>query len=70
MVICACLLVAGAVLSALFVDNNVLKETPGETARGGPECHTYCPVGAPPLEASQPAEPSQGPRTGQRPGAG
>jgi EmrB/QacA subfamily drug resistance transporter len=61
MVICACLLVAGAALSALYVDNNVLKETPGETARGGPECHTYCPVGAPPLEASQPADTSQGP---------
>jgi EmrB/QacA subfamily drug resistance transporter len=49
MVICACLLVGGSVLSGLFVDNDVLKPAQGEPARQ-PECLTNCPVGAPPLE--------------------
>jgi hypothetical protein len=49
MVICACLLVLGAALSGLFIDNNVLKQpTDGEVPR--PECRTNCPVGAPPFE--------------------
>jgi predicted MFS family arabinose efflux permease len=52
MVICACLLVAGAVLSALFVDNDVLKPTP-DHAVPQPECRTNCPVGGPPLEAGR-----------------
>jgi EmrB/QacA subfamily drug resistance transporter len=49
MVICACLLVAGSVLSAFFVDNNVLKPTQAEPTRQ-PESCINCPVGAPPLE--------------------
>ncbi len=49
MVICACLLVAASALSALFIDNGVLKPDTGEPAPQ-PECQTYCPVGAPPLE--------------------
>jgi EmrB/QacA subfamily drug resistance transporter len=49
MVICACLLVAGSLLSGLFVDNGVLRPAQGEPARQ-PECLTNCPVGAPPLE--------------------
>jgi EmrB/QacA subfamily drug resistance transporter len=53
MVICACLLVAGAALSALFIDNSVLKPTP-DGAVPRPECHTNCPVGAPPFESGQP----------------
>jgi EmrB/QacA subfamily drug resistance transporter len=64
MVICACLLVAGAVLSGLFVDNNVLSQPLGEDVRPGPACHTYCPLGAPPLETSQASG------TDQRPGPG
>jgi len=52
MVICACLLVAGAVLSWLFVDNGVLKPAPGRTVPQ-PECRTNCPVGAPPFETGR-----------------
>jgi EmrB/QacA subfamily drug resistance transporter len=52
MVICACLLVAGSVLSALLIDNNVLKSTPDhEVAK--PQRHTYCPLTGPPLEADR-----------------
>ena len=47
MLICAGLLAGGAVLSALFIDNNVLKPVPGRPA---PECRFNCPIGAPPLE--------------------
>ena len=49
MVICACLLVAGSVLSAFLVDNNVLKPAQDEPTRQ-PESCINCPVGAPPLE--------------------
>jgi EmrB/QacA subfamily drug resistance transporter len=49
MVICACLLVAGSVLSGLFIDNGVLRQTP-DRAVPRPECRTNCPVGAPPFE--------------------
>jgi EmrB/QacA subfamily drug resistance transporter len=49
MVICACLLVAGSVLSGLFVDNDVLKPSQDEPTRQ-PESCINCPVGAPPLE--------------------
>jgi EmrB/QacA subfamily drug resistance transporter len=52
MVICACLLVAGAVLSGLFIDNGVLRQVPGRTVPR-PECHTNCPLGAPPFESGQ-----------------
>jgi EmrB/QacA subfamily drug resistance transporter len=50
MLICAGLLVAGAVLSALFIDNDVLRPKPGRPAPE-PECRFNCPVGAPPLES-------------------
>ena len=49
MVICACLLVAAAVLSALTIDNDVLRSEPDHPVPQ-PECLTCCPVGAPPLE--------------------
>jgi EmrB/QacA subfamily drug resistance transporter len=56
MLICAGLLAAAAVLSALFIDNNVLKPTPSHAAPE-PECRFNCPVGAPPLETRQGAGP-------------
>jgi EmrB/QacA subfamily drug resistance transporter len=49
MVLSAALLAAGAVLSALTIDNNVLRPEPGRTIPE-PECLTCCPIGAPPLE--------------------
>ena len=49
MVICAALLLAGAALSALTIDNGVLRATPEHPVRE-PECRANCPVGAPPLE--------------------
>jgi len=49
MVICACLLVASAVLSALMIDNDVLRAKPSHPV-AEPECRVHCPVGAPPLE--------------------
>jgi hypothetical protein len=52
MLICAGLLAASAVLSALFIDNNVLKPAPSHPAPE-PECRFNCPVGAPPLEAGR-----------------
>jgi hypothetical protein len=49
MVLCAALLAAGAVLSAMTIDNNVLRPEPGRKIPE-PECLIYCAVGAPPLE--------------------
>jgi EmrB/QacA subfamily drug resistance transporter len=49
MVVCAALLAAGAVLSAVTIDNNVLRPEPGRQIVE-PECLTCCPVGAPPLQ--------------------
>ena len=49
MVICAGLLVAGGLLSAVTIDNRVLRPT-ATRAVPVPECRTCCPVGAPPLE--------------------
>jgi hypothetical protein len=49
MVLCAALLVAAAALSALTVDNNVLRPA-GHHQVPEPECRTCCLVGAPPLE--------------------
>ncbi len=49
MVICACLLAAAAVLSAVTIDNGVLRAEPAHPVPE-PECRTCCPVGAPPLE--------------------
>ena len=49
MVVCAGLLVAGAALSAVTIDNAVLRPE-DEHPVPEPECRTCCPVGAPPLE--------------------
>lgn len=49
MVICACLLAAGSLLSAFSVDNSVLRPAQDEPSRK-PESCINCPVGAPPLE--------------------
>jgi len=49
MVICAALILLAALLSALLVDNDVLRPAGGEP-RPEPECQRNCPVGAPPLE--------------------
>jgi len=49
MVLCAALLVAAAALSALTIDNNVLRPADHHPVPE-PECRTCCPVGAPPLE--------------------
>jgi hypothetical protein len=57
MVICAVLLALGAVLSAIMIDNNVLRPKADQEARR-PECRTYCPVGAPPLEPRDAARPA------------
>jgi len=60
MVICAGLLAVAAVLSALTIDNDVLRPEP-EHPVTQPECLTCCPVGAPPLEPGNPVEvPAQG----------
>jgi EmrB/QacA subfamily drug resistance transporter len=56
MTICAVLLVAGAVLSALTIDNNVLRPVGGEPVPQ-PEAKICCPVGAPPLERGERARP-------------
>jgi EmrB/QacA subfamily drug resistance transporter len=56
MVLCACLLAASAVLSALTIDNDVLRTTPAHPVPE-PECRTCCPLGAPPLEPGNPVEP-------------
>ena len=55
MVICAGLLAAGAVLSALTIDNDVLRATPAHPV-AEPECRACCPVGAPPLEPGNQVE--------------
>jgi EmrB/QacA subfamily drug resistance transporter len=49
MVICAGLVALSAVLSALLVDNDVLRPADGQP-HAEPECQTNCPVAAPPLE--------------------
>jgi EmrB/QacA subfamily drug resistance transporter len=49
MVVCAGLLVAAAVLSATTIDNAVLRPADDQPVPQ-PECLTFCPVGAPPLE--------------------
>jgi EmrB/QacA subfamily drug resistance transporter len=55
MVICAGLLAAGAVLSALTIDNDVLRPSPDHPV-AEPECRACCPVGAPPLEPGNQVE--------------
>jgi EmrB/QacA subfamily drug resistance transporter len=49
MFVCAGLLVAGSLLSALTIDNDVLRPAPGH-AVPEPECLRNCAIGAPPLE--------------------
>jgi Na+/melibiose symporter-like transporter len=49
MLVCAALLAAGAALSAVTIDNKVLRPEAGRRIPE-PECRTYCPVGAPPLQ--------------------
>jgi len=55
MVICAGLLVAGAALSAVTIDNNVLRPADGHRVPE-PEARTSCPISAPPLEPGEPAQ--------------
>ena len=52
MVISACLLVAGSVLSALFIASDVL-EPVSDHETAGPQCRTWCAVSGPPLEADR-----------------
>jgi EmrB/QacA subfamily drug resistance transporter len=60
MVICAGLVVVGAVLSALTIDNDVLRAEPDHPV-AQPECLTCLPIGAPPLEPGNLVEaPRQG----------
>jgi len=60
MVICAGLLALGAVLSALTIDNDVLRPEP-EHPVAQPECLTCLPIGSPPLEPGNRVEaPAQG----------
>ncbi|HEX4657733.1 MAG TPA: MFS transporter [Streptosporangiaceae bacterium] len=52
MILCAALLVCGAALSALTINNDVLRASPDRPVQE-PECKTNCAVGCPPLEPSQ-----------------
>ena len=52
MILCAALLVCGAALSALTINNDVLRASPDRPVQE-PECKTNCAVGGPPLEPSQ-----------------
>jgi EmrB/QacA subfamily drug resistance transporter len=54
MVVCAAMLVVAAVLSAVTIDNSVLRPADDQPVPG-PECHTSCPLSAPPLEPSRQA---------------
>jgi EmrB/QacA subfamily drug resistance transporter len=54
MIVCAVLLVCSAVLSALTINNDVLRPAPERPAVPEPECRVNCaPVGGPPLEPVQ-----------------
>ena len=50
MVVCAALLVVGALLSATMIDNDVLRRPVAGPPVPEPECKTCLPIGAPPLE--------------------
>ena len=50
MVVCAGLFVAAAGLSAVTIDNAVLRPVDDQPV-AEPECLTCCPAGAPPLES-------------------
>lgn len=54
MIVSAGLLLAGSLLSALTIDNSVLRPAPGHVV-AEPECLRNCAVGAPPLEPAQAA---------------
>ncbi len=64
MILCAALLVCGAALSALTINNDVLRASPDRPVQE-PECKTNCAVGCPPLEPGQghdalgPGQPAQ-----------
>jgi hypothetical protein len=61
MVVCAALLIAGAALSAVTIDTNVLHPQVGRKVPE-PKCLTFCGVGAPPLEpADRPVSAVAGP---------
>jgi len=54
--VCAALLAAGSVLSAVMINSNVLRPAADQPAPE-PECRVNCAVGAPPLETGRrPAE--------------
>jgi EmrB/QacA subfamily drug resistance transporter len=55
MVICAALLAAGALLSAVAIDNNVLRPVRPDHPVPQPECLTCFPVGAPQLDPGRAA---------------
>jgi len=60
MIICCCLLGAAAVLSALTIDNDVLRPGPAHPV-AQPECLTCLPLSAPPLEPGNRVEaPAEG----------
>ena len=54
MVVCAALLLLGALLSATMIDNNVLRPARPGLQVPEPECKTCLPLGAPPLEPGVP----------------
>jgi hypothetical protein len=56
MIVCAGLLLAGALLSALAINGNVLRPEAGQQA-AQPECLRNCAIGAPPLEPAGPGQP-------------
>ncbi len=56
MVVCAALLVVGALLSATLIDNDVLRRTAAGPPVPEPECKTCLPIGAPPLEPGGPGD--------------
>jgi EmrB/QacA subfamily drug resistance transporter len=56
MIVCAGLLLAGSVLSALAIDDNVLRPAAGQ-AVPEPECLRACTISAPPLEPARPGPP-------------
>jgi hypothetical protein len=57
--VCAALLAAGSVLSAVMINNNVLRPAADQRAPE-PECRVNCALGAPPLETGR--EPDQAAR--------
>jgi EmrB/QacA subfamily drug resistance transporter len=58
MVVCAALLLLGALLSATMIDNDVLRPAQPGAAVREPECKTCFPVAAPPLEPGSSQQPT------------